>query len=58
VRFEQGQPYVEVELEPNRFERRSVKLGLSDGLVVEVVSGVEKEARVKKQEPEKQNKPG
>jgi HlyD family secretion protein len=52
VKFEKGQPYVEVELEPNRFERRSVKLGLSDGLVVEIVSGIEKEARVKKQEPE------
>ena len=58
VRFEQGQPYVEVELEPNHFERRSVKLGLSDGLLVEVVSGVEKEARLKKQEPETKTKPG
>jgi HlyD family secretion protein len=58
VRFEQGQPYVEIELEPNRFERRSVKLGLSDGLLVEVVSGLEKEARLKKQEPETKNKPG
>jgi HlyD family secretion protein len=52
VHFEQGQPYVDVELEPNRFERRSVKLGLSDGLLVEVISGVEKETRLKKQEPE------
>jgi len=58
VRFEQGQPYVEVELEPNHFERRSVKLGLSDGLLVEVVSGVEKDSRLKKQEPETKNKPG
>jgi HlyD family secretion protein len=56
VRFEQGQPYVEVELEPNRFERRTVKLGLSDGLLVEVVSGVEKESRLKKQEPETKTK--
>jgi HlyD family secretion protein len=56
IRFEQGQPYVEVELEPNRFERRVVKLGLSDGLLVEVVSGVEKELRLKKQEPETKNK--
>jgi HlyD family secretion protein len=56
VKFDQGQPYVEVELEPNRFERRSVKLGLSDGLLVEVLSGVEKETRLKKQEPEGKNK--
>jgi len=58
VRFEQGQPYVEVELQPNQFERRSVKLGLSDGLLVEVVSGIEKESKLKKQEPETKNKPG
>jgi HlyD family secretion protein len=58
VRFEQGQPYVEVELQPNHFERRSVKLGLSDGLLVEVVSGIEKESKLKKQEPETKNKPG
>lgn len=56
VRFEQGQPYVDVELEPNRFEKRSVKLGLSDGLLVEVISGVEKETRLKKQEPEAKSK--
>jgi HlyD family secretion protein len=58
VRFEQGQPYVDVEIEPNRFERRSVKLGLSDGLLVEVISGVAKETRLKKQEPEVKNKSG
>jgi HlyD family secretion protein len=52
VRFEQGLPYVDVELEPNHFERRSVKLGLSDGLVVEVVSGVARETRLKKQDTE------
>jgi HlyD family secretion protein len=58
VHYEEGKPYVEVEIEPNRFERRSVKLGLSDGLFVEVVSGVEKEARIKKQEPEAKSKSG
>ena len=58
VKFDQGQPYVEVELEPNHFERRSVKLGLSDGLVVEVLSGLEKETRLKKQEPDAKPKPG
>jgi HlyD family secretion protein len=56
VRFEQGQPFVDVELEPNRFEKRSVKLGLSDGLLVEVISGLEKDARLKKQEPEAKSK--
>jgi HlyD family secretion protein len=58
VRFEQGQPFVDVELEPNRFEKRSVKLGLSDGLLVEVISGVERETRLKKQEPDAKTKSG
>jgi HlyD family secretion protein len=56
VRFDHGQPYVEVELEPDHFERRNVKLGLSDGLLVEVISGVAKETRLKKQEPEGKSK--
>ena len=55
VRFEDGKPYVDVELEPNHFERRGVKLGLSDGLLVEVVSGIEKEHRLKKQDMEKKS---
>ena len=32
---------------PNTFERRNVKLGLSDGLVVEVIEGVELEDAIK-----------
>ena len=58
VHFEKGEAFVDIELEPNRFERRSVKLGLSDGLMVEILSGLEKEAIVKKQDVEVKNKPG
>jgi len=56
VHFDQGQPYVEIEVAPSTFERRPVKLGLSDGLMVEVLSGVDAQARVKKLEPESKNK--
>lgn len=38
--FENGEPFVEVEVQPGRFERRAVELGLSDGIRVEVLSGI------------------
>jgi HlyD family secretion protein len=47
LKFEKGRPYVEVETAPQVFERRDVELGLSDGLMVEVLSGVTAEDRVK-----------
>lgn len=39
--------YVEVSLGGQKFEKRPVKLGLSDGIFVEVISGVTKEDEVK-----------
>ncbi|MEM8962458.1 MAG: efflux RND transporter periplasmic adaptor subunit [Acidobacteriota bacterium] len=39
--------FVEVEIAPQQFEARSVELGLSDGLVVEVLEGLSKEDRIK-----------
>jgi len=50
VKFEKGQTYVEVETTPQHFERRDVKLGLSDGINVEVLSGVDASSRIKKPE--------
>lgn len=38
--FAGGEPFVEVEVQPGRFERRAVELGLSDGIRIEVLSGV------------------
>lgn len=38
--FDKGEPHVEVEVGPQQFERRPVELGLSDGIMVEVKSGV------------------
>jgi HlyD family secretion protein len=39
--------FVEVSLGGQKFEKRPVKLGLSDGIFVEVISGVSKEDEVK-----------
>jgi HlyD family secretion protein len=47
LRFEKGKPYVEVEVAPQRFERREVELGLSDGINVEIKAGIDAKARVK-----------
>lgn len=40
VQYKKRQAFVEVEISPGSFERRDVKLGLSDGLSVEVLSGL------------------
>jgi HlyD family secretion protein len=40
LQFDEGKPYVEVEIGKQTFERRDVEVGLSDGIHVEVKSGV------------------
>ncbi|MBE0662364.1 MAG: efflux RND transporter periplasmic adaptor subunit [Bacteroidales bacterium] len=47
--FESDSVFVEVEKEPQVFERQEVKLGLSDGLNVEILSGLTTEDKVKVQ---------
>ncbi len=47
LQYEGDQPYVEVETSPQNYERRDVTLGLSDGLKVEVISGVTAEDKIK-----------
>ncbi|BDD08946.1 RND transporter MFP subunit [Fulvitalea axinellae] len=46
---EDGKTYVEVETTEQEFEKREVKTGLSDGINIEVLKGVEKEDKIKKQ---------
>jgi len=48
VQFEKGKTFVEVETAPQAFSRRELKLGLSDGINVEVLSGLDKSSRLKK----------
>lgn len=47
LQFDSGKPYVEVKRGPGLFERRAVKLGLSDGLRAEVLEGIAKEDELK-----------
>lgn len=47
LQFDEGSPFVEVEAAPQRFERREIETGLSDGLVIEVVAGLADDDRVK-----------
>jgi HlyD family secretion protein len=48
VQYEGPKPFVEVQVGAQQFERRDVELGLSDGLVVEVLSGVALEDSIKR----------
>jgi HlyD family secretion protein len=48
--FEKDSVYVEVETQPQRFEKRLVKTGLSDGINIEIISGLGKNDRIKVRE--------
>ena len=53
---ETDEPYVEIETGDQEFERRDIEIGLSDGINVEVISGIEEEDKIKvwnKTEPKK-----
>lgn len=51
LQFEDGRPYVEVEVAPQQFEKRSVEVGLSDGIHIEVLGGLDESAKIKKPAP-------
>ena len=53
---ENGKTYVEVETKPRQLERREVKLGLSDGINVEVLSGLTLQTRLKKPDGDPSNR--
>lgn len=48
LQFEGSDTYVEVETEPQVFERRKVETGLSDGINIEILSGIDVNAVLKK----------
>jgi HlyD family secretion protein len=56
VQFEQGKPFVEIEVEQGVYQRKDVKLGLSDGIYAEVLEGVTKDQKVK--QPSNAGPPG
>lgn len=45
--FADGKAYVDVEIAPQRFERREVATGLSDGINIEIVQGLEDDEIIK-----------
>jgi len=47
LQFENDSTFVEVETSPQQFEKRFLKLGLSDGINVEVLEGLSKEDKIK-----------
>jgi HlyD family secretion protein len=47
LQFDDGKPYVEVETAPQKFERRNVETGISDGITIQVVSGLGESDKVK-----------
>lgn len=47
LKFDGDTAYVEVETSPQTFEKRIVKTGLSDGLVIEILEGLTAEEKIK-----------
>lgn len=47
VQFDDGKPFVEVEVEKGVYARKDIKLGLSDGIYAEVLEGLTKDQKVK-----------
>jgi HlyD family secretion protein len=52
LQFDGGKTYVEVETAPQVFERRDIVTGLSDGLQIEVVSGLAESDKIKNPNPD------
>ena len=47
LQFEKEKTFVEVEISPNKFEKRYITTDLSDGINIEVTSGLKKTDRIK-----------
>ncbi len=47
LQFEDDKKFVEVEISPQQFERREIQTGLSDGIQIEIVSGVSETDKIK-----------
>jgi len=47
LQFEEDSTFVEVQTAPQVFEKRYLEVGLSDGIVIEVVSGLSEEDQIK-----------
>ena len=47
LQFEKEKPFVELETSTQKFEKRFIKTGLSDGINIEVVEGLKKSDKIK-----------
>ncbi len=47
LQFEDDSTFVEVETGPQKYEKRFIKTGLSDGINIEVISGLTKDEKIK-----------
>lgn len=47
LQFEKEKTFVEIENTPGRFEKKYIRTGLSDGIKVEVLEGLEKNVKIK-----------
>lgn len=47
LQFDGDSAFVEVQTEPQEFEKRYIETGLSDGINIEVLSGIDKDAKMK-----------
>jgi HlyD family secretion protein len=48
LQFENDTAFVEVETEPQTFEKRTIETGLSDGINIEILSGLTEDDKIKK----------
>lgn len=48
LKFDEDTTYVEVEVDEQQFEKRIIKTGLSDGINIEVISGLSENDKIKK----------
>lgn len=47
LQFEEDSTYVEIEVGPQQYEKRFIQTGLSDGIRIEVISGLSQEDKIK-----------
>jgi len=57
VEFKGDTAYIEIEKESQKFERKLIKTGISDGINIEVLEGADEKTRIKGQEKKKEEAP-
>jgi len=46
--FEDDKIFIEIETTPQNFEKRQITTGISDGINIEILTGIDKDANIKK----------